>query len=114
MRTALSCWKRFSSRGSVDVSSVANVDSGTSWPFGPVTYISRELIRRQPLAALHLRDDLVAAALDAEAIDVVAAEERGEIAAGLGHVDALRAQLVAIEDHLAPAAGRTSDRCRRT
>ena len=40
MRTALSCWKRLSSRGSVDVSSVAKVDSGTSLPPGPVTWIS--------------------------------------------------------------------------
>ena len=34
MRTALSCWKRFSSRGSVVVCSVAKVDSGTSLPSG--------------------------------------------------------------------------------
>ncbi len=40
MRTALSCWKRFSSRGSVEVRRVAKVESGTSLPAGPVTWIS--------------------------------------------------------------------------
>src|SRR5207248_390582 len=39
-----------------------------------------ELIRRQALAALDLRNDLVAAPLDAEAVDVIAAEENGEVA----------------------------------
>ena len=37
MRTAFSCWKRFNSRGSVVLRRVANVDSGTSRPFVPVT-----------------------------------------------------------------------------
>ncbi len=36
-RTALSCWKRFSSRGSVVVFSEAKVESGTSFPSAPVT-----------------------------------------------------------------------------
>jgi hypothetical protein len=36
MRTALSCWNFFSSRGSAVVLSVANVDSGTSRPPDPV------------------------------------------------------------------------------
>ncbi len=40
MRTALSCWNRRSSRGSVEVRSVANVESGTSLPPAPVTWIS--------------------------------------------------------------------------
>ena len=39
MRTALSCWKRFSSRGSVELRRVAKVESGTSLPSGPVTWI---------------------------------------------------------------------------
>ena len=60
----------------------------------------RELVRRQALAALDLRDHLVAAALDAEAVDVVAAQHRREVAAGLAQVDALRAHLVAVEDDL--------------
>ena len=54
----------------------------------------------QALAALDLRDHLVAAALDAEAVDVVAAQQRREVAAGLAQVDALRAHLVAVEDDL--------------
>ena len=39
MRTAFNCWNRFSSRGSVEVSRVAKVESGTSLPAGPVTWI---------------------------------------------------------------------------
>ena len=60
----------------------------------------RQLIGRQALGALDLRNHLVAPALDAEPVDVVAAEQRRQILAGLAQVDALRAQLVAIEDDL--------------
>ena len=60
----------------------------------------RQLIGRQPLRALDLRNDLVAPALDAEPVDVVPAEQRRKIRAGLPQVDALRAKLVAIEDDL--------------
>ena len=100
MRTALSCWNFFSSRGSAVVRRLANVDSGTSLSSEPVMYICDELIGRQPLRALDLRNDLVAPALDAEAVDVVAAEQRRQILAGLAQIDALRAELVAIEDDL--------------
>ena len=60
----------------------------------------RKLVGSQPILALHLRDHLVAAALDAEAVHVVAAEHRRQIAARLAEIDALRSELVAIEDHL--------------
>src|SRR4029450_8255010 len=60
----------------------------------------RQLVGRQPLGALDLRNDLVAASLDAEAIDVVAAEQDRQIAPGLAEIDTLRPQLVAIEDDL--------------
>ena len=79
---------------------LANVDSGTSLSLGAGDVDLRELIGRQPLRALDLRNDLVAPALDAEAVDVVAAEQRRQIRAGLAEVDALRAELVAIEDDL--------------
>ncbi len=59
-----------------------------------------ELIGRQPLGTHHLRNDLVAASLDAETVDVVGAEERREVAARLAEIDALRPELVAIEHHL--------------
>src|SRR3989454_3573676 len=59
-----------------------------------------ELIGRETFRALHLRDDLVAAPLDAEAIDIVAAEERGQVRPGLAHVDTQRTHLVAVEDDL--------------
>ena len=58
------------------------------------------MIRGQTLAALHLRDHFVTPSADAESVHVIAAEEDGQIASGLGHVDALRPQLVAIEHDL--------------
>jgi len=38
--------------------------------------------------------------LNAEAVHVIAAEQRRQVAAGLGQIDALGAQLVAVEDDL--------------
>ena len=99
MRTALSCWNFFSSRGCVVVSSDAKVDNGTSSIARSGHVDLLELIRGKPLCPLDLRDHLVAAALDAETVHVVAAQHRREILAGLTQFDALRAQLVAIEDH---------------
>src|SRR5262249_9410475 len=43
---------------------------------------------------------LVAPALDAETVDIVAAEEDGEVASDLAQIDALGAQLVTVEDDL--------------
>ncbi len=63
MRTALSCWNLFSSRGSVVVFSVANVESGTSLPSGAGDVDLLELLGSQPVRALDLRNDLVAPAL---------------------------------------------------
>lgn len=60
----------------------------------------RELLRREPRATLDLRNDLVAAPLDVEAIDEVTAERRTDIAADLLHRQAHRTDLVAIEDDL--------------
>ena len=59
-----------------------------------------QLIGGQTVRAFDLRNDFVAPALDAEAIDVVAAEHGGKILAGLGQVDSLRAEFVAVEDDL--------------
>ena len=100
MRTALSCWNFFSSRGSVVVLQRRERRQRHQLVVRAGDVDLRELIRRQPLGALDLRDHLVAAALDAEAVDVVAAEQRRQIAAGLAQIDALRAQLVAIEHDL--------------
>ena len=57
-----------------------------------------KLIRGQALGALDLRDDFVAPALDAEAVHVVATEQRRQVLARLTEIDALRAELVAVED----------------
>src|SRR5207253_7978638 len=46
------------------------------------------------------RDDFVAAALDAEPVDVVATKQHRKIASRLTEVHALRPQLVPIEDDL--------------
>ena len=54
MRTASSCWNFLSSRGCVVVSSVANVESGTSLSSDPVTGDLRQLIGRQTLRPLDL------------------------------------------------------------
>ena len=117
---ALSCWNFFSSRGSVVVRSVAKVDSGTSVLSGPPALDPRspvsgrgrprragagdvdvgELIRGQPIGALDLRDHLVAAALDAEPVHVVASKQRRQVLPRLAEIDALRAQLVAVEHDL--------------
>ena len=59
-----------------------------------------ELIRGQPRRALHLRNDFVAASLNAEAVHVVASEQRRQVASGLAEIHSLRSELVAIEDHL--------------
>ncbi len=59
----------------------------------------RQLIGCQPVAATDERNDLVAPPLDAEAVHVVSAEQRREVASGLGQIDALRAEFVAVEDH---------------
>ena len=100
MRTAFSCWNFFSSLGSVVVRSVANVDSGHQLAVGAGHVDVGELIGRQAVAALDLRDHLVAAPLNAEPVHVVAAEQRRQVPPDLAHVDALRPQLVTVEHHL--------------
>ena len=79
---------------------MAKVESGTSLLSRSGDVDLRQLIRRQALGALDLRNDFVAAPLDAEAVDVVSAQQRREILSGLAQVDALGAQLVAVEDDL--------------
>ena len=67
---------------------------------GPGHIDRLQLFRREPLAALDLRDHLVAAALDAEPVDEVATDQRRQIAPGLAHVDPERTHLVTVEHHL--------------
>ena len=77
---------------------MAKVDSGTSLLLRSRDVDLRQLVGGQALRALDLRNDLVAAALDAEAVDVVPAQQGGKVLAGLAQVNALRAELVAVED----------------
>ena len=100
MRTALSCWKRFSSRGSRRRLQRRERRERHQLAAGARDVDVRELVGGEALGALDLRDHLVAAALDAEAVDVVAAEHRRQVAARLAQVDALRAHLVAVEHDL--------------
>src|SRR5262249_17217774 len=59
----------------------------------------RKLLRGQSLHALDLRNDLVASPLNAETIDVIPAQQGGKILPRLTEVNALCAQLVAVEDN---------------
>ena len=102
--TALSCWKRLSVRGSTPVVQRGDALSGMSWPSGPVMWMSSSCVGREPARALDLRDDLVAAAVDVEAVDEVAAEHRRQIGADLLHGQAHRRDLVAIDDDLGSSA----------
>ena len=59
-----------------------------------------ELVDVQTLRAFDLRDDLVAAALVAKAVDVVAAKQRREVGSDLLQVQTECGHLVAVEDDL--------------
>jgi hypothetical protein len=100
MRTALSCWNFFSSRGCGRRLHPREGRQRHEFVVGPRDVHAAELVGRQPLGALHLGNDFVAASLDAEPVHVVAAEKGREIPPGLPEVDTLRPQLVAVEDHL--------------
>ena len=63
-------------------------------------WMSFELVGREPPRALDLRDHLVAAPVDVEAVDEVAAQHRRQIGADLLHAQAHRRHLVAIDDDL--------------
>src|SRR5262249_3546700 len=59
----------------------------------------RKLIGSEPFGTLDLRNHLVASALDAEAVHVVSAQKDRKIATRLAQIDALRPELVSVEDH---------------
>src|SRR6185503_5844122 len=58
-----------------------------------------QLVGRQAIDSLHLRNDLIAPALNTEAVDVVSAEQGGKIRARLAQVNTLRTKFVAVEDN---------------
>ena len=60
-----------------------------------------ELIRREPRAALYLRDDLVASSGDVETVDEVTAQHGRQIATDLFQGQPHRGDLVPVEDDLA-------------
>ena len=59
----------------------------------------RQLLRRQALHALHLRNHLITLALNAEPVHVVAAEQRRKILTRLAQINSLGAEFVAVEDN---------------
>src|SRR5258708_2824295 len=59
-----------------------------------------QLLGGQALRAFRLRNDLVGAAVQIEAIDEVAAKHRRQVRADLLHVDPHRRDLIAVEDDL--------------
>ena len=66
-----------------------------------------QLLGIQALDALDLRNHLVAAPVDVEAVDEIAADAAREIGADLLHVEAERGDLVAVDHDFATAAGRS-------
>src|SRR5262249_44316959 len=56
-----------------------------------------KLVGRQALHALHLRNDFVAPALNAEPVDIVSTQKRRKILPRLAQIHTLRAQFVAVE-----------------
>ena len=70
-RTALRCWKRLSVRGAVLVSMRVNVDTGTSSPPGVLILRSSSGPSVARSVVADLRDDLVAAVEEVEAVDVL-------------------------------------------
>ena len=107
MRTAFSCWKRFRSRGCGRRLEGRERRERHELAAGAGHVDVCELVGREALGALDLRDDLVAAALDAEAIDVVAAEHRREVAAGLPRGSRPARAACRGRRRPRPAAGRT-------
>ena len=97
MVALLSCWKWLSDSGTVLVVIVAMVDSGTGVPSDVRDVVVEQLIGVEPVALLHLRDHLVGAAVEAEVIDVAAAQHPGQRAADVAHLQAELRGLVAVD-----------------
>ena len=62
--------------------------------------VAQNLVNRRTLGARHLRDHLVAAAIDGEAVDIVAAQERGQRGADVTHGDAQPVGAVLVDHQL--------------
>ena len=98
--TALNCWKRLSERGPVFFFSVAKVLKRHQLAVRPLDVGAFELVGVEALDALELRDHLVAAALEVEAVHEVAAHQRRQVRADGRHVQAQRGHLVAVHHQL--------------
>src|SRR5262249_55077135 len=61
---------------------------------------SFQLTGIESLDAFELRDDLVASAVQAEAVDEIAAHKRGQIRADSGHIQAKSGDLIAVHHQL--------------
>ena len=93
----LSCWKLVRAFGCTDLVDRRDVGQRHQRAVAGAHLIAGEPVRRQPEVARHLRDDLIAAPIEIEQVDVVAAEQRGERGADIGHGDAEAVGLVVID-----------------
>ena len=98
--TALSCWKRFSERGTVDVANFRHRAERHELALGPVDIHVLQLIGIQAVRALYLRDDLVAAARYVEAVYIIAADHRRHVSADLPEIEPQVGNLVAVDHEL--------------
>ena len=93
----LSCWKLVSAFGCTFSVTLATAESGTSSPLLVRDLVAGQPVGRQAELARRLRNDLVAAAIEIEEVDVVAAEHGRERRADVGHVDADAVRLVGVD-----------------
>ena len=96
----LSCWKLVSAFGCTVFVTVATLESGTERARRRADLVARQPVLVQAVVARHLRDDLIAPPVQIEQVDVVAAEQRGERAADIGHGDAEPVRLVVVDMEL--------------
>ena len=98
--TALNCWKRLSERGPVFFLQRGEGAQRHQLAVRPLDVGAFELAGVEALDALELRDDLVAAAVEVEAVDEIAAHQRRQVRADGRHVEAQRGHLVAVHHQL--------------
>ena len=85
---AFNCWKVGSPFGCTLVVTLATVASETKRAGAGAQLIAGQPIRGEPEFPRRLRDDLIAAAIEAETVDIIAAEQGGERGANILHVNA--------------------------
>ena len=93
----LSCWKLVSALGCTRLRDVGDARQRHQRAGRGAHLVALEPVGGQAEVARHLRDDLVAAAVEIEAVDVVAAEQRRQRGADVLHGDAEAVGLVVVD-----------------